>query len=78
MPRRVLQGVVVSDSTKRDKTITVLVTTVYRHPVYHKTVKRTKKYTAHDELNKCVAGDFVKITECRPISKTKTWVVSTT
>jgi small subunit ribosomal protein S17 len=73
MPRRVLQGIVVSD--KADKTITVLVERRFSHPLYKKVVTRTKKYAAHDESNKCKMGEFVKIIECRPISKTKTWKV---
>ena len=73
MPRRVLQGVVVSD--KSDKTITVLVERRVMHPVYKKIIKRTKKYRAHDEGNSCHVGDKVRIRECRPISKTKSWEV---
>ena len=64
-----LIGVVVSD--KSDKTITVLVETYRRHPLYNKRVKYSKKYTAHDELNKAKIGDKVRIVETRPISKTK-------
>ena len=71
MPRRVLQGVVVSD--KADKTVTVLVERRVMHPVYKKFIKRSKKYHAHDETNACSVGDKVRIEECRPISKTKTW-----
>ena len=73
MPRRVLQGVVVSD--KGDKTITVLVERRVMHPVYKKFIKQSKKYRAHDEANSCHVGDKVRIRECRPISKTKTWEV---
>ena len=73
MPRRVLQGVVVSD--KADKTVTVLVERRVMHPVYKKFIKRSKKYHAHDEANVCSVGDKVRIEECRPISKTKTWRV---
>jgi len=73
MPRRVLQGVVVSD--KGDKTITVLVERRVMHPVYKKFIKQSKKYRAHDEGNSCHVGDTVRIRECRPISKTKTWEV---
>ena len=73
MPRRVLQGVVVSD--KADKTITVLVERRVMHPLYKKIIRRTKKYRAHDEDNRCKAGDLVQIVECRPISKSKTWRV---
>jgi len=71
MPRRVLQGVVVSD--KADKTVTVLVERRVMHPVYKKFIKRSKKYHAHDETNACAVGDKVRIEECRPISKSKTW-----
>jgi small subunit ribosomal protein S17 len=73
MPRRILQGVVVSD--KGDKTITVLVERRVMHPVYKKFIKLSKKYRAHDEGNSCHVGDKVRIRECRPISKTKTWEV---
>lgn len=73
MPRRVLQGLVVSD--KSDKTVTVLVERRVMHPVYKKIIKRTKRYHAHDDANKCSVGDIVRIEECRPISKTKTWRV---
>ena len=73
MPRRVLQGVVVSDKT--DKTITVLVERRVMHPVYKKFIKRSKKYHAHDEENNYREGDKVRIIECPPISKTKSWKV---
>lgn len=73
MPRRVLQGVVVSD--KADKTVTVLVERRLMHPMYKKFVKRSKRYHAHDEGNRCKVGDVVRIGECRPISKSKTWEV---
>jgi small subunit ribosomal protein S17 len=73
MPRRILQGVVVSD--KGDKTITVLVERRVMHPVYKKFIKLSKKYRAHDEGNVCHVGDTVRIRECRPISKSKTWEV---
>lgn len=75
MPRRVLEGRVVSD--KMDKTVTVLVERRYMHPMYKKYVKRTDKYAAHDEANTVKEGDFVMIQECRPISKRKTWTVVT-
>lgn len=75
MPRRVLEGRVVSD--KMDKTITVLVERRFMHPMYKKYVKRTDKYAAHDESNAIKIGDFVTIQECRPISKRKTWTVVT-
>ena len=73
MPRRVLQGTVVSD--KCDKTVTVLVERRVMHPIYKKFIKRTKRYHAHDERNDFKVGDVVRIRECRPISKTKTWEV---
>lgn len=73
MPRRILQGVVVGD--KGDKTITVLVERRIMHPIYKKFIKRTKRYHAHDEGNHAKVGDIVRIRECRPISKTKTWEV---
>lgn len=73
MPRRILQGQVVSD--KMDKTVTVLVERRVMHPVYKKIIKRSKKYHAHDETNSCSIGDQVRIEECRPISKSKTWRV---
>ena len=73
MPRRVLQGVVVSD--KGDKTITVLVERRVMHPLYKKFIKRSKKYRAHDETNAHKVGDVVRIEECRPVSKTKSWAV---
>ncbi|MDR6287566.1 MULTISPECIES: 30S ribosomal protein S17 [Inquilinus] len=73
MPRRVLNGTVVSDKT--DKTVTVLVERNLMHPVYKKFIKRTKRYLAHDEANACKVGDRVSIIETRPISKRKTWLV---
>ena len=73
MPRRVLEGTVVSD--KMDKTITVLVERRYIHPVYKKYLKRTTKYAAHDENNSFKEGDKVSIIECPPISKRKSWTV---
>src|SRR3954462_4465029 len=73
MPRRVLSGRVVSD--KMDKTITVLVERRVIHPLYKKFIRRSKKYAAHDESNLCKEGDAVRIEECRPISKRKTWLV---
>lgn len=73
MPKRILQGLVVSD--KGDKTVIVQVERRVMHPVYKKFVIRTKKYAAHDEANKFHAGDAVQIEECRPISKRKSWVV---
>ncbi len=73
MPRRVLQGTVVSD--KMDKTIVVRVDRRVMHPLYGKTVKRSKKYMAHDPDNRFKIGDVVKIVECRPLSARKRWEV---
>jgi small subunit ribosomal protein S17 len=73
MPRRVLQGVVVSD--KMDKTVTVRVERKYMHPVYKKYLRMTDKYAAHDENNAFKTGDQVEIEECRPLSKRKKWTV---
>jgi len=73
MPKRVLQGVVVSDKT--DKTVVVKVERRFTHPLLKKTVRRSKKYQAHDETNRFKAGDLVLIEESAPISKTKRWVV---
>jgi small subunit ribosomal protein S17 len=73
MPKRVLTGRVVSDKT--DKTITVLVERRVMHPLYKKFIRRSKKYAAHDDANLCKEGDVVQIEECRPISKSKSWVV---
>ena len=73
MPRRVLTGRVTSD--KMDKTVTVLVDRRIMHPLYKKFIRRSKKYAAHDEVNLCEIGDKVRIEECRPISKRKTWIV---
>jgi len=75
MPRRVLEGSVVS--SKADKTITVLVERRFMHPMYKKYIKSSSKYTAHDESNAVKEGDRVSIIECRPISKTKRWTVFT-
>ena len=75
MPRRVLEGNVVSDKT--DKTITVLVERRFIHPLYKKYVKKTSKYAAHDPANQYKIGDRVQIVECRPVSKTKRWTVVT-
>ena len=73
MPRRVMQGVVVSD--KMDKTIVVNVERRVMHPLYKKFITRSKKYVAHDENNAHKIGDTVSIQECRPISKRKRWEV---
>ena len=75
MPKRVLQGVVVSD--KQDKTVTVKVERKVMHPLYKKYVRKSKKYAAHDETNSIKVGDTVKIRECAPISKRKSWEVIT-
>jgi small subunit ribosomal protein S17 len=71
MPKRVLQGVVVSD--KNAKTVVVDVERRFTHPVMGKTVRRTKKYHAHDEKDEFKVGDIVRIRECRPLSKLKCW-----
>jgi small subunit ribosomal protein S17 len=71
--RKVRVGVVVSD--KMDKTVVVRVTREFRHPLYGKRVKKSKKYMAHDELNQCQVGDVVKIMETRPLSRHKRWRV---
>ncbi len=73
MPRRILEGKVVSD--KMDKTVTVLVERRFIHPIYKKYLKQTDKYAAHDENNTCKVGDTVSIRECAPISKRKRWEV---
>jgi small subunit ribosomal protein S17 len=73
MPKRVLQVVVVSD--KGNKSVTVRVERRFTHPLFKKTVRRSKKYHAHDENNSCKVGDIVLIEEHRPISKTKNWIV---
>jgi small subunit ribosomal protein S17 len=72
--RRVLQGRVVSD--KMDKTVVVKVETQFRHPLYGRTVRRSKNYKAHDEINEFHVGDTVEIMECRPLSKDKNFRVS--
>ncbi len=71
---RTLSGRVVSD--KMDKTVTVLVERKVKHPLIGKVVRRSNKFHAHDETNQCKEGDLVVIEESRPLSKTKTWVVS--
>jgi small subunit ribosomal protein S17 len=75
MPRRIMQGTVVSD--KGDKTIIVLVERRVMHPVYKKFIRQSKRYAAHDENNQFKTGDNVFIEESRPISKRKRWVVLT-
>jgi small subunit ribosomal protein S17 len=73
MPKRVLTGTIVSDKT--DKTVVVSVERRVKHPLYGKIIKRSKKYHAHDEGNAFKEGEIVRIEECRPISKLKTWTV---
>ncbi|MEZ5781735.1 MAG: 30S ribosomal protein S17 [Rhizobiaceae bacterium] len=75
MPKRVLQGTVVSD--KNDKTVVVKVERRFTHPVMKKTIRMTKKYKAHDENNQHKVGDVVFIEESKPISKDKCWVIIT-
>lgn len=75
MPKRILQGTVVSD--KNDKTVVVDVERRFTHPVMKKTVRLTKKYQAHDETNAHKIGDIVFIQECAPISRRKRWTVIT-
>lgn len=73
MPKRILQGVVVSD--KNDKTVVVNIERRFTDPVMKKTVRRSKRYHAHDEANAHKVGDTVRIRECRPMSKSKRWEV---
>jgi small subunit ribosomal protein S17 len=73
MPKRMLQGVVVSD--KQDKTVVVRVDRRFTHPLFKKTIRRSKKYHAHDETNEFGIGDMVWIEEHKPISKLKHWAV---
>jgi small subunit ribosomal protein S17 len=75
MPKRILTGTVVSD--KNDKTVVVLVERKVKHPLYGKIIRRSKKYHAHDEANAVKEGQVVRIEECAPISKNKTWRVVT-
>ena len=75
MPKRILQGVCVSD--KQDKTVVVQVERRFTHPVLKKTVRKSKKYRAHDADNRYKVGDQVRIRECAPISKSKRWIVIT-
>ena len=76
MPKRILQGVVVSN--KAENTVTVLVERKLKHPLYKKFIRRTKKYSAHDASNACPIGKTVRIVECPPISKTKRWTLMDT
>ncbi|WP_212523685.1 30S ribosomal protein S17 [Actibacterium sp. MT2.3-13A] len=73
MPKRILQGTVTSD--KNDQTVTVSVERRFTHPVLKKTIRKSKKYRAHDPKNEFKTGDIVRIQECAPISKTKRWEV---
>jgi small subunit ribosomal protein S17 len=73
MPKRVLTGTVVSD--KGDKTVVVRVERRVKHPLYGKIIKRSKKYHAHDAANEFHVGEIVRIEECAPVSKLKTWTV---
>ncbi len=74
MPKRVLTGTVVSD--KGDKTVVVRVERRVKHPLYGKIIKLSKKYHAHDAANEFHVGEIVRIEECAPISKLKTWTVA--
>ena len=73
MPKRILQGVVVSDAS--DKSVVIRVERRFKHPLLKKVVRSSKKYMAHDETNVCKIGQIVRIEECKPISKRKSWVV---
>jgi small subunit ribosomal protein S17 len=73
MPRRILEGIVVSD--RAEKTVVVRVERRVMHPIYKKFIRRSKRYMAHDEANACKVGDQVRIRECRPLSKRKCWEV---
>lgn len=73
MPRKELVGHVVSD--KMQQTVVIAVETRFAHPQYEKPILHTKKFKAHDPENKCKVGDLVRVRECRPLSKTKRWVV---
>ena len=73
MPRRVMQGVVTSKSG--DKTVVVNVERLMMHPIYKKTIRRSKRYHAHDETNTIAVGDKVRIEECAPMSKLKRWMI---
>ena len=75
MPRRILEGKVLS--AKQDKTVTVLVESKFMHPIYKKYLKKSKKFAAHDEANSAKEGDVIRIIECAPISKNKRFTVYT-
>lgn len=72
--QRVLTGRVVSD--KMDKTVTVVIDRLVKHPMYGKYVRRSSKFHVHDENNECKVGDKVTIQQCRPLSKTKSWMLA--
>jgi len=69
----ILQGCVISD--KMQKSAVIAVERFVKHPIYGKFIKRTTKLHFHDEKNECVIGDTIEIRECRPISKTKSWIL---
>ncbi|MGC1259410.1 30S ribosomal protein S17 [Jannaschia helgolandensis] len=73
MPKRILSGVVTS--SQNEQTVTVSIERRFKHPLLHKTVRKSKKYRAHDENNQYNVGDIVRIQECPPRSKTKRWEV---
>lgn len=73
MPKRILQGIVTSNANQ--KTITVSIERRFTHPILKKTIRKSKKYTAHDDGNICNIGDMVRIQECAPKSKNKRWEV---
>jgi len=73
MPKRILQGVVTSDAN--EQTVTVSVERRFKHPVMQKTIRKSKKYRAHDPENTFKVGDSVRIQECAPVSKSKRWEV---
>ncbi|WP_457913593.1 30S ribosomal protein S17 [Candidatus Gillettellia adelgis] len=70
---RSLQGHVISN--KMEKSIVVAIARIVKHPIYGKFIKRTTKLHVHDEQNECAVGDLVEIRECRPISRTKSWIL---
>ncbi len=74
MPVKEKVGIVISN--KMQKTVVVKVESRYPHPIYSKTMIKTKKYLAHDEMSECNIGDKVLVTECRPLSKKKRWAIS--
>ena len=74
MPVKEKVGIVISD--KMEKTFVIKVESRYSHPIYLKTMKKTKKYLVHDEINKCKIGDQVLVHECRPLSKKKCWTLA--